>query len=538
MNIFGQGWNPWGNWESQGSKAAPDALRTQGTNNQVAVEVTEGVSLSDLRVGQTFFGQIQDITAQDVTILLENQQLLHARLGEGMELAIGQAMLFEVKDKQDGQLYIRPAESGVMPDENPAAQKALAANGFSPSSRNLQIAGALMEAGMPLDKETMRTIMQQSVRFPEADIRQLVAMNRLQLPVTEANIRQFAQYEAHEHQLSDAIMQTTDALLKTADMLSQTENGAGIREFHQQVMDSFGWNSEPKAVSAELTEGNPLDKAGLSGKNTELPAILQEQLQRQEIPKDVIERLVSNKATVGEQLAEITNYIQGEFAPEVLHTFLRSPAYREMLHDAVREAWSLQPEKMKEPEEVNRLYERIEHQSRHLETALQNLNLSDGKFSGQSQNMRENLQFIQQLNQQFIYAQVPLKLHQQEANSELYVYANKKKLQQNADGVKVLLHLDMPHLGNTDILVRLKGQKLHASFTMEDQTTVTLVAEHMEELKEKLENKGFLYQSDVTKREQTETAEASGSQPDAVVEEMFGQDLVTGQKRYTFDMRT
>ena len=124
MNIFGQGWNPWGNWESQGSKAAPDALRTQGTNNQVTVQVTEGVSLSDLRVGQTFFGQIQDITAQDVTILLENQQLLHARLGEGMELAIGQAMLFEVKDKQDGQLYIRPAESGVMPDENPAAQKA------------------------------------------------------------------------------------------------------------------------------------------------------------------------------------------------------------------------------------------------------------------------------------------------------------------------------------------------------------------------------------------------------------------------------
>ena len=54
MNIFGQGWNPWGNWESQGSKAAPDALRTQGTNNQVTVEVTEGVSLSDLRVGQTF----------------------------------------------------------------------------------------------------------------------------------------------------------------------------------------------------------------------------------------------------------------------------------------------------------------------------------------------------------------------------------------------------------------------------------------------------------------------------------------------------
>lgn len=539
MNIFGQGWNPWGTWENQGSKAATDALRTQGTNTQAVGQSAEGVSLSDLRIGQMFLGQIQDITAQDVTILLENQQLLHARLGEGLELAIGQSMVFEVKDRQDGQIYIHPADIAAMPEENPAAEKALAANGFTASQRNLQIASALMEAGMPLDKETMRTVMQQSVHFPETDIRQLVAMNRLQLPVTEANVRQYAQYAAHEHQLSGSIIRTVDALAELANTIPQTENETVLKAFHQQMMDSFEWNtvgennSLPEQTSTQMSDG----KSALE-RNQNLRNMLQEQFHRQELPEDSIERLLRSRNTVGEQLAEISSYMQEECSPEVLHTFLRSPAYREMLKTAMKEAWSLKPEEMKKPQEVGRLYERIEHQTRQLETAFHEMNLSDGEYSGHSQNMRENLQFIQQLNQQFVYAQMPLKLSREEANSELFVYANKKKLQQNTDGVKVLLHLDMPHLGNTDILVRLQGQKLYASFTMEDEETVTLVAEHMEELKEKLEQKGFLYQSDVTKREKSESIETKKREPDAVVEEMLGQDLVTGQKRYTFDMRT
>ena len=152
--------------------------------------------------------------------------------------------------------------------------------------------------------------------------------------------------------------------------------------------------------------------------------------------------------------------------------------------------------------------------------------------------MRENLQFMQQLNQQFVYAQLPMRMNEQDANSELYVYANRKKLQQGKDGVKVLLHLDMPHLGSTDILVRLKDKKLHADFTMADETAVSLVADNMEELAQNLTKKGYVYTNRVEKAvKQTDIDRKERPVSDPVVDEMFQQDLTTGQTRYTFDMR-
>lgn len=62
----------------------------------------------------------------------------------------------------------------------------------------------------------------------------------------------------------------------------------------------------------------------------------------------------------------------------------------------------------------------------------------------------------------------------------------------------------------------------------------------MQALSEKLEEKGFHFTNEVQKVEpkQEENSPSGGVQPDAVVEEMLNQDLVTGMKRYTFDMRT
>ena len=227
---------------------------------------------------------------------------------------------------------------------------------------------------------------------------------------------------------------------------------------------------------------------------------------------------------------------------ELVQGFFQSENYGKLLKKGIREQWLMKPEDMKHPKEIDQVYEKIYEQTGKMEEYLKQSGQSNQEFSKQSQNMRENMQFMQQLNQQFVFAQLPMKMNGQEANSELFVYANKKKVQQGADGVKVLLHLDMPNLGGTDILVHLKDKKLHARFTLEDQTSVSLIADNMEELTQKLEDKGFLFTNEVYRLEPKEPEPLSQTgeipSPDAVVEEIFNQDLVTGQKRFTFDMRT
>ena len=586
MNIFGQGLSTWGNnWDSQNGAQGAEALKGHqagGVNS--AAGAGTSASAGSLQAGQIFPGEILNITAKDVTILLDNQQMLNAKLGESVELNIGQRMFFEVKENQGEQILIRPMQDMNMNGQSMAAEKALSANGFAFTERNMQIANHMMEAGMPLDKESMRKIMQQSVKVPEADIKQIVDMNRLGIPVNELNVKQFSQYASHEHQLTQAMNQVLDSLETAVSHAGSHGTTEQLQNLNQQILDIFGWDGEggtaagvgseeaaavgngvtEKAAEGEgRTEGlaspSMLPEEGLQetggterastfsatgaksgGVEASMLDSLRIQLTDMGIPEETVQRLTDDSQDYGELLSNISSYLKqdGHVTEQGIRSFFQSDNYRKLLKKGIQEQWLMKPETMKEPKEIDRLYEKIYEQAGKLEESLDHSGHSNRQFSEQAQNMRENIQFMQQLNQQFIFAQLPMKMNGQEANSELFVYANKKKLQQSAEGVRLLLHLDMPHLGSTDVLVTLRDKKLHARFTLEDQTSVSVIADNMTELSKRLEEKGFHFTNEVMKTEPKPETLSKNAPDDRIVEEMLNQDLVTGVKRYTFDMRT
>jgi len=537
--------------ETIGSRMA-DAMRSAG-QERIGMQAGSEMAASDgWKPGQMFSGQITDITAQDVTILLDNQQLLHARMGEAVELSIGQQLLFQVKEHQGDQVIIRPMEPQGETEQNAAAMKALAANGLTASERNVGIANALMEAGMPLDRAHMQKVMQQAVRFPEADVKQLVAMNRLELPVTEETIRQYAQYTKQEHQLSGQIGKAVQSFLGEAEGILQNQTPSELQVWNQQLTELFGWKPEMGTEQSKqgptepaVLESQEMDPVAASQSEETEPAVskqlsetVRQQLAEAGLSEEQIRQAVKPQKTTGQFLAQLTQMLQQAPDQEAVSRFMKSGSYLQLLEKGIQEEWTLDPKTMKEPQEIDRLYQKLFEQSEKLSEQLKQFGGNGSSYQEQSGNMRENLQFMQQLNQQFVYAQLPMRMNEQDANSELYVYANRKKLQQGKDGVKVLLHLDMPHLGSTDILVRLKDKKLHADFTMADETAVSLVADNMEELAQKLTKKGYVYTNRVEKAvKQTDIDRKERPVSDPVVDEMFQQDLTTGQTRYTFDMR-
>lgn len=542
MNIFGQNLHTMDARETIGSRMA-DAMRSAG-QERIGMQAGSEMAASDgWKPGQMFSGQITDITAQDVTILLDNQQLLHARMGEAVELSIGQQLLFQVKEHQGDQVIIRPMEPQGETEQNAAAMKALAANGLTASERNVGIANALMEAGMPLDRAHMQKVMQQAVRFPEADVKQLVAMNRLELPVTEETIRQYAQYTKQEHQLSGQIGKAVQSFLGETEGILQNQTPSELQVWNQQLTELFGWKPEMETESIDskvASTGTEQSKQGPAepAVSRQLSEAVRQLLAEAGLSEEQIRQAVKPQKTTGQFLAQLTQMLQQAPDQEAVSRFMKSGSYLQLLEKGIQEEWTLDPKTMKEPQEIDRLYQKLFEQSEKLSEQLKQFGGNGSSYQEQSGNMRENLQFMQQLNQQFVYAQLPMRMNEQDANSELYVYANRKKLQQGKDGVKVLLHLDMPHLGSTDILVRLKDKKLHADFTMADETAVSLVADNMEELAQKLTKKGYVYTNRVEKAvKQTDIDRKERPVSDPVVDEMFQQDLTTGQTRYTFDMR-
>ena len=57
--------------------------------------------------------------------------------------------------------------------------------------------------------------------------------------------------------------------------------------------------------------------------------------------------------------------------------------------------------------------------------------------------------------------------------------------------LSAFLHLDMDNLGATDVSVRMKDRKVHTNFYLEDEKSYDLIEEHMAELMQRLQEKGY-----------------------------------------------
>ena len=210
---------------------------------------------------------------------------------------------------------------------------------------------------------------------------------------------------------------------------------------------------------------------------------------------------------------------------------MQQDGFQNVLSEVVKKAFSLNPKQMKEPKEIDELYESILKHTKSFEDAVASNGGNPKEFQQNFQNMRQNLQFMNELNQHMIYAQMPVKLSNKQANSELYVYADKRKLQQKKDGISVMLHLDMDHLGATDVKVTLTGSNVHARFYLNDQDSVDIVTENMNQLAKQLADRGFSLTNEVVKRQPQESI-------NKVVDEIIDENAERSIKRYTFDART
>lgn len=232
---------------------------------------------------------------------------------------------------------------------------------------------------------------------------------------------------------------------------------------------------------------------------------------------------------------ELLNYIRqnlsagGEMNAAAVKELFKGKEYKSLLKQVMSEQWLLEPEQVAKKDQVEQLYERINRQMAKLEQFLQNAGKEVPAANRQVSQVRGNLELMNQINQLYNYVQLPLKLHGQNAHSDLYVYTNKKKLQDAEGELSALLHLELDHLGTTDVQVKLLGNGVTANFFLSDELALRLVEQHVEELTERLEQKG--YRCSVQLEQQVKEMD--------FVEDFLEREAPVGQlSRYSFDVLT
>ncbi len=77
------------------------------------------------------------------------------------------------------------------------------------------------------------------------------------------------------------------------------------------------------------------------------------------------------------------------------------------------------------------------------------------------------------------------------AHGDLYVYTNKKNLASKDGNVSALLHLDMEHLGPLDVYVAMQQNKVSTNFTLQDESALDLIEQHIDLLNDRLTKRGY-----------------------------------------------
>lgn len=208
--------------------------------------------------------------------------------------------------------------------------------------------------------------------------------------------------------------------------------------------------------------------------------------------------------------------------------------FKAMIKNALTRQWMITPEQLKESDKqltdkIGRLYEKVSEQLDKMQEIIKSSGVVKENVSALAENIRGNIEFMNQVNNVYTYVQIPMKMNRHNASGQLYVYTNKKNITDPDKELSAFLHLDMDNLGATDVSIKMLKKEVSTNFYMDNDESYILIERFLPKLEEKLRNKGYSCKLSVVNEKHHVN----------FVDDFLKKDLPpAGQlHRYSFDMR-
>ncbi|MBP3568722.1 MAG: flagellar hook-length control protein FliK [Lachnospiraceae bacterium] len=508
--------------------------------------------------GQFLKGEVLDLRANQIMVLLENGATVSARTDGTLNLSIGQTARFFVAQTTEEQILLKLAQEET-PAENPMIDKALSAANITKTERSVSIVTELLAHKQPVNEASIRHYLSTSAKYPELPVKDLILMELHHIPVTKETVEQFVNYQDRNAKL---LTQTQDMLKQLTETIEKLPEGSLKQEAVQELTQLFGKVSNlsaessniqpesykhPETADSFVSKNMVTDSSTRLQTSTELPqagttSSLPEQVSEyaasstiSPTPEDPAIPQVQNPADIPAALSGNSQAVPHQTSAD---TSARSLTERirpqgETLMEDFLNSFLLSPEDIADGEKVQKYYDELNEKLTKLEQLSQKLaeNTTEKNTAAAPKQMRQNLSFMEAVNQVFPYVQLPLKFREGPAHGELYVYEKKKALKPS-DTLSALLHLELEALGTTDIFVTLSGTHVTTRFSMTDKESGDLVRTELPKLTEALSARGYTLQSEVSVREPAEEE----STP-TLLEQFLEEHAPGGLNRYTFDIR-
>ena len=546
-------------------------------------------SLNEMSKGMIFEGTVSSVRGNQVKLALSNGQQILARLAGKFSFEQGQSVFFQVKNNDGGTIEIKPYTVDGE-GANLTLMDALKAAGLSVDGINLSMVNKMMEEHMPIDKTSLNQMYQLVQDNKDINVTTLVELKRLGIEINQVNAAQFENYANDKQAITIAMDSLIDELPNalSAEDLSMYKLVTQARDILNIVTEGL---PEEAFISSEASDMSqyeaimrdnksaPVVKKhfniaelfeslnSVSGESQDIhttqkinnaPAIDTILLQENETKSNTIGFLLSDKQIeeLNEQvrmllpdlqennislysedssvvgiLNDIKSMLDNTPAnADTLRHLFSGEAFKLMLKEALEQQWMIKPGDLeKNPKKLDGLYDKIEKQITNMEIILKTSGVVNPKAEALADNIRGNIEFMNQINEAYTYVQVPLKMNEKNASGQLYVYTNKKSMSNPDKELSAFLHLDLEHLGGTDVSIKMLHRKVTTNFYLDSDESYALVKQFLPVLEKRLQDKGYNCELNVN----------SGLKQMNFVAGFLKKDLPpTGQvHRYSFDIR-
>lgn len=491
----------WNSYQSAIDRVRP--LIPQSSEQIPSSNKEQTAVLKNMVSGEFIQGEIVSVKGNEVLVKLADQTVISAKLTGDLQIMAGQNLTFAIQNGADGQVALRALFTNLAGGELLA--NALTDAGIPINAESAEMVEQLVRDELPINKEQLQKVYREVLEFRELNPAEIVKLHKLGIEVNENNVKQFAAFINYEERIASDTTQLISSIKDEILSLQSSNKTEQAFLLEKQVMTLLA--QQPEVFPEEGQKTIFFDKA-------ELIQTLQEAFAEEEIPHEV---LITKDSSINNEMKALLDSLisqiskgdtsdasvkelfslllketeQGHLPKEILNKLFEKEPFTDLVGKALEEQWLLKPQDVETGKNISEFYQRLQqHISTLSATAAEVMSASQTLTQALAQ-MKENVDFLNQLSQMIPYVQLPLKLNGQSATGDLYVFADKKSLTEKGENITAALHLDMQYLGHLDVFVKLVSSKVETDFKVESDDTLQFLSDHIEILNERLQKRGY-----------------------------------------------
>ena len=242
-------------------------IKSSSRQAAAATEATFPKMVKSLVPGTTIQGEIIAKNGNEVQIRIDKDTVLQARLEQDVNVEEGQNIRFQVKNNGTT-LTLSPLLTNTAQADN--VYKALQMAGLPINESTVAMTDEMMKLGMSIDSRSLQNMFKDVVTHTDASATDVVFLHKMDMPLTESNLRQIQNYTELQHEVVKGMQDVTDALQGLingtggadvaavaagvdADTLTQYQNL--VKELISDTL--MGMLPDGTGAAGDVTGGNP-----------------------------------------------------------------------------------------------------------------------------------------------------------------------------------------------------------------------------------------------------------------------------------------